>query len=222
MILQTISDIFLAPLARFAALILIILGIMWLIYGAYEGKRRGSFKERKVKDWDYKITKFLQVLTYLGFLVGIIGIITGVSGIMLNEPPSLAYAGNFNTVNYFTSILLIIIGIFTFLKPANDMPIATIIALLAGFAVVIVLSIIMPLSSKVAQIIDVFVSAKVVFIVIFIIVFSFTAILVKFYSAGIMSLSKAISWPPFCFIIAIFCLLQGVFLAFGGVSIIPI
>ncbi len=222
MILQTISDVFLAPLAGFAAFFLVILGVMWLIYGTFEGKRRGSFKEREVKDWDYKITKFLQVLTYLGFIVGIMGIITGVAGIMLNEPPSLAYAGYNNSVNYFTSILLIIIGIFTFLKPANDMPIATIIALLAGFAVVIVLAILMPVSSKFGQVIDVFISAKVVFIVIFIIVFSFTAILVKFYSTGIMSLSKAISWPPFCFIIAIFCLLQGFALAFGGVSIIPI
>ena len=220
MILQlNISDVLLAPLARAAAFFLIILGIMWMIYGIYEGKRRGSFKERKVKDWDYKITMFLKALTYLGFLVGIVGIITGVAGITLDEPPSLAYSTTVGaSVNYFTSICLIIIGIFTFLKPANDMPIATIIALLAGAAVVIILSIIIP--PKVSQILDVFVNAKIVFLVIFIIIFSITAVIVKFYSEGLMKLSKGISWPPLAIIISIFCFIQGFLLLVSGVSII--
>ena len=55
----------LEPLAGYAALFIVFLGLTWLIYGLYERKRRGSFKERKVKDWDYKITKFLKVLTFL-------------------------------------------------------------------------------------------------------------------------------------------------------------
>lgn len=219
MILQeTISSVFFAPLARAAGFILVILGVMWLIFGIYEGKRRGSYKERKVKDWDYKITKFLKGVTYLGFLVGIIGIITGVSGIILNEPPSLAYASD--SVNYFTSILLIIIGLFTFLKPANDMPIASIIALLAGSAVVIIISIIIP--PQVGQIIDVFFSSQWFFIILYIIIFAITAVLFKFYSAGLMSVSKAISWPPLAFIISIFCLIQGFALLVGGVSIISV
>ena len=220
MILQlNISDVFLAPLASYAAFILVLLGVMCLIYGLYEGKRRGSFKERKVKDWDYKITNFLKVLTYLGFLVGIVGIIAGVAGITLNQAPSVAYGASVsNSVNYFTSIMLIIIGIFTFLKPANDMPIATIIALLAGAALVIVLSIIIP--PKAYQLLDVFVNAKVVFLVIFIIVFSLTAVIVKFYSAGLMKLSKGISWPPLAIVLSIFCFLQGFLLLVGGVSLI--
>ncbi len=220
MILQlNISDIILAPLARYAAFILVILGVMWLIYGIYEGKRRGSFKERKVKDWDYKITMFLKVLTYLGFLLGIIAIITGVAGITLNEPPSVAYGASVsNSVNYFTAIVLIIVGVFTFLKPANDMPIATIIALLAGAAIVIVLSIIIP--PKAYQLLDVFVNAKVVFLVIFIIIFSLTAVIVKFYSDGLMKLSKGISWPPIAIVLSIFCFLQGFLLLVGGVSLI--
>jgi len=220
LILQlNISDIILAPLARYAAFILVILGVMWLIYGIYEGKRRGSFKERKVKDWDYKITMFLKVLTYLGFLLGIIAIITGVAGITLNEPPSVAYGASVsNSVNYFTAIVLIIVGVFTFLKPANDMPIATIIALLAGAAIVIVLSIIIP--PKAYQLLDVFVNAKVVFLVIFIIIFSLTAVIVKFYSDGLMKLSKGISWPPIAIVLSIFCFLQGFLLLVGGVSLI--
>lgn len=220
MILQlNISDVLLAPLASYAAFILVILGVMWLIYGVYEGKRRGSFKERKVKDWDYKITMFLKVLTYLGFLVGIVALLAGVAGITLNQAPSVAYAASVNdSVNYFTSIILIIIGIFTFLKPANDMPIATIVALLAGSALVAVLSIIIP--PKAYQLLDVFVNAKVVFLVIFIIVFSLTAVIVKFYSDGLMKLSKAISYPPLAIILSIFCFLQGFLLLAGGVSLI--
>jgi hypothetical protein len=100
------------------------------------------------------------------------------------------------------------------------MPIATIIALLAGTAIIIVLSIIIP--KQAIQIVDVFINAKIVFLVLFIVIFSITAVIVKFYSEGLMKLSKGISWPPICFIIAIFCLLQGFALLAGGVSIIPV
>ena len=223
MILQTISEAFLVPLSRAAAFILVILGVMWLIYGVYEGKRRGSYKERKVKDWDFKITKFLKVITYLGFALGVIGIITGISGILLNEPPSVAYGETVEySVNLFTSIFLIIIGVFTFLKPANDLPIATIVALLAGSAIVIVLASIIQPTDKIYKVIDAFISAQWFFIILFIIIFAITAVIVKFYSAGIMTLSKAISFPPLAIIISIFCFLQGFILLLAGVSIIPV
>ena len=223
MILQTISDAFLVPLARGAAFILVILAIMWLIFGIYEGKRRGSYKERKVKDWDFKITKFLKVITYLGFLLGVICIITGISGLLLNEPPSVAYSITVeDSVNYFTSIFLIIVGVFTFLKPANDLPIATVVALLAGSAIVIVLASVIQPTDKIYKVIDAFISAQWFFIILFIIIFAITAVIVKFYSAGIMTLSKVISFPPLAIIISVFCFLQGFALLVAGVSIIPV
>ena len=116
--------------------------------------------------------------------------------------------------------MLIVIGIFTFLKPANDLPIASIIAILAASAITIILAMSIPYSSKIAQAIDVFVNIKIVFAILFFIVFTLVAIIVKFYSAGIMAVSKAISWPPLALIISIFCFLQGFALLVLGVSIL--
>ena len=216
-LLQSFTDVVLVSLANLAAYFVLILGIMWMIFGIYEGKRRGSYKERKVKDWDFKITKFLKGLTYLGFIVGIICIVSGVAGIMLHEPPSVAYP--YDDVNYFTSILLIIVGVFTFLKPANDMPIATMVALLAATAILIVLASIITPTSKLFAVIDVFVNAQIVMIIVFIVVFAIIGGLIKFYSKGIMIVSKAISWPPLAILISLFCFLQGLLLL-SGISII--
>ena len=130
MIFQT----FLELLGQMAGFFVLILGIMWLIFGVYEAKRRGSVKKRKTEDWDMKVTKFLKVLTYLGIVLGIFCIISGVSGLMYNVPPSIAFLSG--EVSIFTSALLIIFGILTLLKPLNDLPIASVVGLLAGSAVV--------------------------------------------------------------------------------------
>ena len=82
------KEAFLIPLAEMAAFWILILGIMWLIYGIYEAKRRGSVKERKVEDWDYKLTKFLKVLTYVGMVVGVLSLLSGVSGLLYNISPT--------------------------------------------------------------------------------------------------------------------------------------
>ena len=37
---------FLRPLAQSAGVLILILGAIWLIYAFYEGKRRGSYKEK--------------------------------------------------------------------------------------------------------------------------------------------------------------------------------
>ncbi|MFX1317472.1 MAG: hypothetical protein ACFE9T_16540, partial [Promethearchaeota archaeon] len=69
------TDNFLKPLGEFGGLFMIILGIIWSIYVAYETRRRESFKKRKVEHWDFDVTKFLKGLTYLGFLVGLFAIL---------------------------------------------------------------------------------------------------------------------------------------------------
>jgi hypothetical protein len=198
-----------------AGFFVLILGCMWLIYAVYEAKRRGSVKERKVEDWDFKLTKFLKILTYVGFLVGIFAIISGVGGLMYDIPPS----ANFLTghVSIFTSALLIILGILTFLKPLNDLPIATIIGLLAGTAVVTILVISLP--QKAYTFIGLFMDPKLFFIILFIIVFAIISLTAKFYVGGLMAISKFISWPPIAFIVAGFCFIQAILILGFNVSI---
>lgn len=206
---------FLYPLAEMAGFMVLILGIMWIIYGVYEAKRRGSVKERKIEDWDFKLTKFLKVITYLGMVVGVLGILSGVSGLMYNIPPSVAFQSG--EVSIFTSVFLIILGILTFLKPMNDIPIASVIGLLAGTAVVAI--IVMALPADAYTIIGIWIDPTLFFAILFIIVFAIVALTAKFYIGTLMAISKIISWPVFALIIGGFCLFQAFLLLVVGVSI---
>jgi len=206
---------FLIPLAELAGFFVLILGIMWLIYGIYEAKRRGSVKERKVEDWDFKLTKFFKILTYLGFVVGILSILSGVAGLLYNRPPSVAFHSG--EVSIFTSVFLIILGILTFLKPMNDIPISSVVGLLAGTAVVAI--IVMALPGEAYIIIGIFMNPTLFFVILFIIVFAIVALTAKFYIGTLMAISKIISWPVIALIIAGFCILQGFLLLVVGVSI---
>ncbi|MFX0004908.1 MAG: hypothetical protein ACFE9C_12365 [Candidatus Hodarchaeota archaeon] len=211
MILQT----FMHALGGMAGFFVLILGIMWLIFGVYEAKRRGSVKKRKIEDWDMKVTKFLKVLTYLGLVVGIFAILSGVSGLLYNVPPSIAFISG--EVSIFTSTLLIIFGILTLLKPLNDLPIASVVGLLAGSAVVSILVIVIP--GIVYDVIGLVMDPTLFFIILFIVIFAIVALTAKFYIGGLMKISKFISWPPIAFIVAGFCFLQGFLVLVLGVSI---
>ena len=212
------TEVFLRPLAELAGFFVLLLGIMWLVYAIYETMRRGSFKERKVEDWNFDVTKFLKILTYLGLVVGILGILSGVGGLILDQAPSVAYASNTQGArSMFTSIFLIILGILTLLKPLNDLPISSVIGILLASLIVVVVVLAIP--DQLVQVIAVFIDPRIVLAIIFIFVFAIVALTVKFYIGTLMSISKAISWPVFAFIIAIFCLLQGFLLVVIGVSI---
>ena len=205
---------FLIPLAEMAGFFVLILGIMWLIYGVYEAKRRGSVKERKIEDWDFKLTKFLKFLTYLGFVIGVLSILSGVAGLLYNVPPR-GFQGV--DVSIFTSVLLIIMGVLTFLKPMNDIPISSVVGLMAGSAVVAI--IVMALPGEAYEIIGIFMNPTLFFVILFIIVFAIVALTAKFYIGTLMAISKLISWPIFALIIAGFCLLQAFLILVVGVSI---
>ena len=203
------------PLGKLGGFFMLLLGIIWLLYAVYETKRRKSFKKRKVEDWDFDMTKFLKGLTYIGFIVGLLCIVSGVSGLMFDIPPSVAYVEDSRSV--FTSILLIVFGILTFVKPANDLPLASIVGMLAATLVVILLALMIP--QTVIDVIAAFVNPKILLAVVFIIIFAIIALTAKFYTAGFMAVSKAISWPPLAIVVAIFCLLQGFLLVVLGISI---
>jgi hypothetical protein len=211
------TDNFLRPLAEFAGFFTLILGVMWLVYAIYEAKRRGSVKEREVEEWNFDVTKFLKFLTYFGIVIGILSLLSGVGGLILNQPPSRAFAFNNPNASLFTSVFLIIIGILTLLKPLNDLPISSILGILLASLVVIIVAFAIP--DQVVQLIAVFINPKLLLAIIFIIVFAIVALTVKFYIGALMAISKAISWPVLAFILAAFCLLQGFLLLVVGVSI---
>ena len=218
MIFQIIESLEL--IAESAAIFLILLGVMWLVFGSYEANRRKGWRKLTgVDDWDFDITKILKILTFLGFIVGIVSLIIGFAGLILNVPPSKLYAvetGNYR--NLFTCVFLIILGILTFMKPLNDLPIASIIGFLAGTAICVGLAFIIP--DGAVEWIGGYINPKILLIAIFLIIFAIVAITVKFYTAGLMFISKIISFPVLALIIAAFCFLQGFSLLAYGVSIV--
>ena len=204
-------------LAQAAGFFLLLLAFIWLIFCGYEATRRKSFKKLTgIDDWDFDITVFLRILSFAGFVVGVLSIISGACGLIFNEPPSLAYSTQTaDSVNIFTSIFLIILGLFTFLKPLNDLPISSIIGFLAALAVTAGIAWVMIYLN-----VEISTTIAVVLIVLFLIIFAVVAITVKFYTAGLMILSKIISWPPFSLGIAAFCFIQGFLLLVMGISIV--
>ncbi|MGQ4875037.1 MAG: hypothetical protein ACP6IY_13300 [Promethearchaeia archaeon] len=210
----------LRPLGEYAGFFLGILGVFWFIFAAYEANRRKSWRKlTKIDDWDFDITKFLKILTFGGFIVGILAIIIGAVGLILNVPPSIAYYSQTKTeeVHVFTSVFLIILGILTFLKPMNDLPIASIAGILVASTVCVLLFMLIP--DKAVTFIAEYINPKVLLISIFLIIFAIVAITVKFYIEGLMILSKIISWPPFAIIIGIICFAQSFALVVLGTSI---
>jgi len=212
------TESFLRPLAELAGFFTLILGAMWLVYAVYEAKRRGSVKNRKVEDWNFDITKFLKFFTYLGIVVGIFGLLSGVGGLILDQAPSVAYAANTQDAkSIFTSAFLIVLGILTLLKPLNDLPISSVLGILLASIVVVIASMAIPETA--VKLIAVFIDPKLLLVIVFIVVFAIVALTVKFYIGALMSISKAISWPVLAFIIAAFCILQWFLLIVIGVSI---
>ena len=218
MILQ-IVDGFLRPLAQFAGFFLFILGIIWIIYTFHEATRRKSFLKKQVEDWDFDITKLLKILTFSGLVVGILAILAGSAGLILNEPPSVAYITTTgNERNLFTCIVLIILGLLTFIKPLNDIPIASMAGILVGLFISILIAFLIP--DNAVDFIAEYINPKLLLVIIFVIIFAIVAVAVKFWTAGFMFISKILSWPPLAMIIAIFCFVQGFLLISMGISIL--
>ncbi|TXT54686.1 MAG: conserved membrane protein of unknown function [Promethearchaeota archaeon] len=203
------------PFAAYGAFFLLLLGGIWIINALYEWKSRGSFSKKEMEEWDRKITTFLKVLTYFSFVVGVVCIISGVAELILKEP--LAVYGQPDT---FTAILLIVAGVATFLKPINDIPIASIVGLIAASAVVILVAVFIP--PDVVELLGQYVDPKWLMIIIFIIVFAIVVTLAKLAIEIFIAISKVLSWPPIAVIFAGFCFVQVFFLLVLRATLIPI
>jgi len=219
MLLQT--DIFLGFLdwvAQSAGVMVFISAFIALTWLGFERKRRGSFTRRKAseegEDKKFDISRFLKILSYFGIVVGILDIWAGTMGLILDIPPSFRYADITDPgADHFTSIFLIVIGIAMLFKPVNDMPLASIIGILAGSAAAVALVIFIP-DTAVVWISD-WINPKLGLIIVFILVTAIVALTAKFYIGILQKISKFLSWPPVAFLVMIFCLVQGILLLLG-------
>ncbi|GAG33394.1 unnamed protein product, partial [marine sediment metagenome] len=164
------------------------------------------------------VTKFLRGLSYIGLILGIFVIWSGVMSLILDIPPSFQYRDiTEDGSNHFTSIFLIVIGITMAFKPISDLPISSILGLIAGTVTAFVIALLVP--DWAVTLIAGVVNPKWILVIIFIIVTVIVALTAKFYIGSLQKISKFLSWPPIALVIVIFCLVQGFALWIFGVSI---
>ena len=205
--------------AESAAIMMVLSGAMAITWLGFERKRRGSFTKRKAEEKEeFNVTKFLRGLSYIGLVLGIFVIWSGIISLIMDIPPSFKYRDiTADEANHFTSIFLIIIGMTMFFKPISDLPLSSILGLIAGTVTAIVIALIVP--DSVVHLIGGFINPKWILVIIFIIVAVVVGLTAKFYIGTLQKISKFLSWPPIAFIIMIFCFVQGIALWGFGVSI---
>jgi hypothetical protein len=203
--------------AESAAIMMVLSGLMAITWFGYERKRRGSITKRKAEE-EFDVTKFLRGMSYIGLVLGIFVVWSGVVSLIMDIPPSHQYRDiTENGSNHFTSIFLIVIGIAMFFKPISDLPLSSILGLIAGTVTAFVIALLVP--DSVVTLIGGIINPKWLLVIIFIIVTVIVGLTAKFYIGILQKISKFLSWPPIAIIIVIFCLVQGFALWIFGVSI---
>jgi hypothetical protein len=212
---------FLTWVSESAGIFVFISGVIALTWVGFEGKRRGSFFKRK-SDSESTISKslrlVLRIISYSGVIVGILNIWAGSMGLILDKPPSFAYRDlTANNADHFTCIFLIVVGIAMLFKPVKDLPLTSMISLIAASATVFILALLVP--DSVVTFITPWINPKLLLIIIFITVTVLVAFVAKFFIKIPQIISKFLSWPPIAFVIMVFALVQGILLWGFGISI---
>src|SRR6056297_3147340 len=92
-------------------------GIMTLIWFLYEGYRKGGLIRPKKEECKYdEVSRALKVMSYLGIFFGMLVLATAAVGMIYDIPPSSKMDPDFG-YDRLTSIVLIILGFFMFIKP---------------------------------------------------------------------------------------------------------
>ena len=208
---------FLNWVSESAGIFVLLSGIVAMSWFGFELVRRGSFFKRKSEDSTLsKLLKIvLRLISYSGVIVGILDIWAGSMGLILDIPPSFKYTAG--GADHFTCIFLIVVGIAMFFKPINDLPLASIIGLLAGTAAAAVLAALIPPGWEV--IIAEWINPKLLLIIVLIVVAAIVALTAKFYIGVLQAISKFLSWPPIALVIGLFGIVQGILLWGFGISI---
>lgn len=205
-----------------AAIMLVITGIMMLVWFFYEGVRRG-FVKPKNESWERdNVSRILKIIILLGIILGVIVVVTGIMTIFLRLPPSYAYRDRYSDLakyrgfDLLTSVSLILLGLAMFLKPLEDVPVATFLAVivagLLGFLAI------MFVPEAILQ----YKAMKYIIGAVCLLTGTMIAVLSKVWIDGVEFIAKVLSWPPFAMILATYCLVQGFMLWITGYTIILI
>ncbi len=163
---------------------------------------------------------FLKVFVVLGIVLGVIMVSTAILTMVKDIPPSFEYRDNPGTnsrdnhFDWLTSISLLVLGLAMFIKPLEDVPLATIIGLVAGAGVALLLAFLIP-TDLISD-----TTMKWVLIIVFIVITSLVGAMTKVWIDGIEGVAKFISWPPIALFISAFCFIQGFAVLLVGYSLV--
>ncbi|MHA1648048.1 MAG: hypothetical protein ACTSVU_08190 [Promethearchaeota archaeon] len=189
---------------------------MALVWFFYEGIRRGWVKPKN-ESWERDtVSKLLKVIIILGVVLGVVLIITAVMTMIMDIPPSYSYRDQPGALSrgphfdYLVSISLLVMGLAMFIKPLEDVPLATIIGLACGAGAAFLLAMLIPKDIVSDQ------TLKWVLIIVFIVITSLIGAMIRVWIAGIEGVAKFISWPPIALVAAAFCLVEGFSVLLAG------
>ncbi len=200
-----------------AGIFVLISGVIALTWLGFERKRRGSFFRKSSGEQVSVVSTLLRIISYFGVVVGILNIWAGAMGLILDIPPSFKYGAITPQADHFTCIFLIVVGIAMLFKPVKDLPLTSMLSLIAASATVFILALLVP--NSVVTFITPWINPKLLLIIIFIIVTVLVAFIAKFFIKIPQTISKFLSWPPVAFVIMIFGFVQGILLWGFGISI---
>ena len=103
-------------------------------------------------------------------------------------------------------------------KPVKDLPLSSILGLIAASATVFILALLVP-DTAVKWIAVNLINPKLLLIIIFVIITIVVAVIAKFFLGVPQAISKFLSWSPIAFVIMVFGSVQGILLWGFGISI---
>ena len=175
-----------------AGILLIICGAVWILDTIYEAKRREGILKRD-DNWDFDVTTLLKILSAIACASGIIFATVGILGYV-----------NHSISKTLTCTSLVILGFLTLLKPVNDLPIASVLALLlTSVLTAIIVGIVSFLELSIST------QVGIIIVVILVIVFIVSLAIAKFWLAGPKLVSKIVSWPVVSIIGTVYCFVLG-------------
>jgi hypothetical protein len=142
------------------------------------------------------VTILTKIISFFGFLVGILLIVTA----------GVAWSTQAQVDNY-TIYLLIIAGLALFLRPIKDIPWAALLGLIVGGLAVGIVYFFFPLPETIVGI-----SATWIYLAIFLIPAVFVYMVFKFIEDLLKLIGMILSSKPVTFIVGLVCIVQGVLL----------
>ena len=201
--------------------VLLFCAIMALIWFFNEAYRQGGFLRPKNEEWDRdEVTMVLKIMIYAGLILGLIVIGTAAVSLIYDIPPTSKYGLNVAPeADTFTVVLLFIMGLTMFLKPLQDIPVATIIGILLGIVFTIIVVALIPDNALTWASNETNIQSKWLFVGIFLIFGTLFGSMAKFWVDGFEAVGKFLSWPPIALLMSLICFVQAIGLIGWGWSI---